>query len=271
MVTRPRDEVLPVRQPPVRRSPACHPPVPSPHALSPLRPRGEPTATPTADERALRAETDLMLAFQRSGSSTDFEALYECARGPLLMWIASLASVRSTGVEATELLQDAFVNIYRYAASFRAEGPRSFRVWSRTIAGNLVRRSRHERRRSLQDLPEGLQEPSDRRSGPALALAEDEERLSLARAWFLLLARYAAAFEQLAARDRAALHLVEVEGRSYQDACARLGVGLSNLKMILFRARRRIRAAIAQDFTAAQPAEPARRPATRSAGLRRAS
>lgn len=249
VVTRPLSEVLPVRLPKHLS------------ALQRLRQRGvelEPSAGESVDEHAARLETELMLAFQESGSSDDFEALYDQARGPLLLWIGSLASGRRGGIEPVELLQDAFVNVYRYARSFRASGSRSFRVWSRTIAGNLVRRSRFERRRSFQDMPEGLQEPTDRRPGPAMDLLEVEDRRLLERAWVLLLSRYAAAAAQLSTRDQRALHLVEVESLSYQDACAVLGVGLSNLKMILFRARRRIRAAISADFlelpVAARPA-----------------
>ena len=44
----------------------------------------------------------------------------------------------------------------------------------------------------------------------------------------------------LAQRDRRALHLVEVEGLSYQEAGRILQVGRSNMKMIVFRSRRRI-------------------------------
>jgi RNA polymerase sigma-70 factor (ECF subfamily) len=208
-----------------------------------------------------------MLAFQESGTSSDFEALYDHSRQALLAWVTSLAAGRRAGLDAAEVLQDTFVNVYRYAKSFRDHGPRSFRVWSRTIAGNLVRRGRFERRRSFQDMPAGLQEPTDRRAGPAaeLLLAEDERLLQ--RAWCLLLLRYAAAFEQLNERDRAALHLIEVEGFSYQAACRELRVGLSNLKMILFRARRRIRAAIASDFGVPLPREAAARiPSLKRAG-----
>lgn len=235
-----------------------------------LRQRGvaiDPQAGESSEEHAARIETELMLSFQASGSSDDFEALYDHARGPLLLWIASLAAGRRADLEATELLQDTFVNVYRYAGSFREQGPRSFRVWSRTIAGNLVRRSRYERRRSLQDMPEGRQEPSDVRAGPATELLEAEDQRILRQAWILLLARYAAAYEGLSERDRVALHLVEVEELCYQDACRRLGVGLSNLKMILFRARRRIRAAISADFGAPLPrAVDARTPRVRRAG-----
>jgi DNA-directed RNA polymerase specialized sigma24 family protein len=63
-------------------------------------------------------------------------------------------------------------------------------------------------------------------------------------AWAILLLQYARAWEQLGPRDRLALELIEVQGCTYAEASARLGVGLSNMKMIMFRARRRIRAAI---------------------------
>jgi RNA polymerase sigma factor (sigma-70 family) len=201
-----------------------------------------------AEDFEARIETALMVAFRDGGAAEDFEALYEYARGNLIVWISSLAAGRRAGVEATDLLQDTFVNVFRYAAGFKDQGPRSFRVWSRTIAGNLVRRARYERNRSTHDLPEGLQEPTDRRAGPAQELTDGEDRHVVARAWMLLLARYAAAYEKLSARDQLALTLIEVEGRSYQEACRELRVGLSNLKMILFRARRRIRAAIALDL-----------------------
>lgn len=215
----------------------------------------EPGESP--DATASRLETQLMLAFQESGTSDDFEALYEHARGPLLIWIASLSAGRRSSADPAELMQDTFVNIYRYAKSFRDHGPRSFRVWSRTIAGNLVRRSRFDTRRSFQAMPEGMQEPTDRSAGPDSQLLEAEDQRILHCAWALLLTRYAAAYERLTDRDRQALTLIEVDGLSYQAACRRLGVGLSNLKMVLFRARRKIRSAISADFGVPLVREPA--------------
>jgi DNA-directed RNA polymerase specialized sigma24 family protein len=66
----------------------------------------------------------------------------------------------------------------------------------------------------------------------------------------IVLVHYAEAYQQLSARDRQALDLIEVQGLSYASACRRLSVGLSNMKMILFRARRRIRARIAERLEA---------------------
>jgi RNA polymerase sigma factor (sigma-70 family) len=184
--------------------------------------RGERT-----EDFEARIETALMVAFRDGGSAEDFEALHDYARGTLLVWITSLAAGRRARLDPSELLQDTFVNVYRYASGFKDHGPRSFRVWSRTIAGNLIRRARWDRNRSLQALPEGLQEPTDRAAGPDRELLDCEERRSVARAWTILLLRYAAAYERLSPRDQRALTLVEIEGRSYQQACRELRVGLS--------------------------------------------
>ena len=110
-------------------------------------------------------------------------------------------------------------------------------------------------RRSLQDFPEGVQEPADTRAGPARLALVDEERRELSAAWKLLLLYYAAAWRELSPRDRLALELVEVEGLSYAQACERLRVGMSNMKMIMFRARKRIRARIALAMEGGEPAE----------------
>jgi RNA polymerase sigma factor (sigma-70 family) len=203
-----------------------------------------------------RIETALMALVRDGGGESAFQALYDYARGRLYLWIVGLSSRH--GPDPLEVLQDTFVNVYRYAQGFRDDEPKSFRVWSRTIAGNLVRRARANLSlgslglRSLDALPVGLQEPADRRRGPVDELAGDEESRSMLLAWTLVLLQYARAYQQLGARDRRALDLIEVQGLSYAEAGARLGVGLSNMKMIMFRSRRRIRSLIAAQFVAAR-------------------
>lgn len=204
-----------------------------------------------------RMETALMALVRDGGGESAFQALYDYARGRLFLWISGLCSRR--GPDPLEVLQDTFVNVYRYAQGFRDDEPKSFRVWSRTIAGNLVRRARaNPSLRSLDALPVGLQEPADRRGGPADELAGNEESRSMLLAWTIVLLQYAKAFETLGPRDRRALDLIEVQGLSYAEAGARLGVGLSNMKMIMFRSRRRIRSQIQAQFVAARE-RPARR------------
>ena len=56
----------------------------------------------------------------------------------------------------------------------------------------------------------------------------------------MYLVHYRKAFDQLSDRDRLAMQLVEVQGRTYKEAGEVLNVRASNMKMILFRARKRL-------------------------------
>lgn len=197
-----------------------------------------------ADLRALRLETALMALFRDTRTELAFETLYLRVRRSLLAWIVHLLAQRRQESDPAELLQDTFVNVYRYAGGFREGDGGTFRAWARTIAANVVRRARLRRGVPLSVLPEGVAEPQDDGEGPAAQVDLREQQRCLARAWLLLLLHYGRAFEQLSPRDRQALHLVEVEGLSYAEAGRRLRVGKSNMKMIMFRSRKRIRAHI---------------------------
>ena len=234
---------------------------PLPHTaavLARLRNRGVSLQLQPGETRDLgraRLETALMALFRDERDEAAFAALYEFAEAELSAWIAVLLSSagRARGaVDPAELAQDTLVNVYRYADGFRDEHPRSFRVWTHTIATNLLRRSCVRRERGAWvALPEGHSEPRDPHGSPTEELVQREDRRSVLAAWMIVLVHYAEAYQQLSPRDRAALDLIEVQGLSYATACTRLRVGLSNMKMILFRARRRIRARIAERLEAA--------------------
>ncbi|MDP6408874.1 MAG: RNA polymerase sigma factor [Planctomycetota bacterium] len=212
------------------------------------------------DHRRARLETAVMALFRDRGGDDAFEVLHALSHTTLLRSITFGLRGTAVGVDPAEVLQDTFVNIYRYAAGFRDRHAGSFRAWARTIAHNVGRQHLGRRRHgSLQSLPESLQEPADSRANPALLAAGEEERAGLRKAWVLLLLQYAAAFRDLSARDRLALTLVEVDGLSYTEACERLGVGMSNMKMIMFRARKRIRARIEGAMVRGAEAAPPRR------------
>lgn len=232
-----------------------------PSVVRRLRERGvasERLADETEDTFRERLETALMSLFRDERDNGVFQALYEVSSGALLQWLVSLGAARRSVTDLDALVQDTFVNIYRYAGGFRDDHVRSFRVWSRTIAGNVARRSRMRSRVvTLESFPDRPIEVADAHAGPVATLELVEERRSIAAAWMIVLSQYAQAYRDLAPRDRLALELIEVQGLSYADASARMHVGLSNMKMILFRARRRIRAAIGGTFTARE--EKARR------------
>lgn len=193
-----------------------------------------------------RLETALMALFRDRRGEEEFTALHELTQATVLRCILGSGVGLRGRLDAQELCQDVFVNVYRYSSGFRDEQPRSFRVWVGAIARNVVRRHLGARRRlSIHDLPDGVSEPEDPRFGPSARVSIQEERQSIAQSWGILLLHYAAAWRKLSPRDQEALHLIEVEGLSYTEACERLSVGMSNMKMIMFRARKRIRAHIA--------------------------
>jgi DNA-directed RNA polymerase specialized sigma24 family protein len=73
----------------------------------------------------------------------------------------------------------------------------------------------------------------------------------------------------LSEREQRALHLVEVEETRYREAARELGIKLENLKMVIFRARRKIHRSMRRVFDGLSPdCRPARDPAARAEGIR---
>ena len=185
--------------------------------------------------------SQLMALFRESRDAEAFEALHAFTQTSVYEWVLGLLRGSNGSLDAKEIMQDAYINVYRYAGSFRSDHDGSFRVWVRTIAGNLVRRAYSRRpTRRFEDMPEGFQEPADPKLGPDGLAQVGEEQGHLRHAWMLMMVHYQAAFEQLSSRDQYAMHLVEVQGMSYREAGVELGVRQSNMKMILFRARKRL-------------------------------
>lgn len=197
-----------------------------------------------AEARAEARETEWMVAFRDGREAAAFEALYRSSRGAILGWIQHLLAVRRQNGDPLELLQDTFVNVYRYAGGFRTSAGEGFRGWARTIAANVVRRAQRRRALQFSSLGEGGFDPADSRSDPERHVESREQAIEMGRAWTLVLLHYAQAYTLLSARDQRALHLVEVEGCSYEESARTLEVGASNMKMIIFRARKRLRAHI---------------------------
>src|SRR5690349_92318 len=181
-----------------------------------------------------RIDTAVMALFRDTRDGEFFEALYSRTGGAVHEWLRRLLAQQRCGLDPQELLQDTFVNVYKYSSRFRDERPESFRVWIRTIASNVLRRARSQMpRRGDSTVSEKLREPEARHAEPARRLDEEEERRRLAFVWILFLEHYLRAYGALSPRDREALALVEVDGLSYAKAGARLAVGPSNMKMIM--------------------------------------
>jgi len=200
-----------------------------------------------------RLGTELMALYRDTRGRPAYEALYAVTSTSVLAWIRRMARTLRSAHDPIELLQDTFVNVYRYPRSFRSDHAGSFRVWVRTIGANVVKRAAGGRPSlSLSALPDGCQEPADLRTGPAGIAIVHEEYDELKGTWSLFLACYLQAWSELSDRDRHALRLIDVYGQSYAEASAILCVGSSNMKMIMFRARRRLLARLRRLLGAAE-------------------
>ena len=152
--------------------------------------------------------------------------------------------------QAEDLVQDTLVRAYERRGSFRAEG--NLRGWLLSILHNtfIDHRRRHVAEFRRLEQAASLVETA--------APPEQESRVRLQQVQ--------SAFMSLPDEQRAALHLVAIEGLSYQEAANALKIPVGTLMSRLGRARATLRGFEAGPG-AAQPSE-AKRPGLRIIGGR---
>jgi RNA polymerase sigma-70 factor (ECF subfamily) len=206
---------------------------------------GEPSFTvgalATARQREDVVLTTLMAAFQQSGDGDVFALLYE-VYAPELQAAARRLVGRPAVVEADDAVQEAFLNMARYPKGFVPDRADALRRWSYRILRNGFFSLAKRHGRQPGELPEAVDEWfADERAASPLQCAERAEAATACRrAYVLYLARYAAAFAELREKDRTLLTLAEVDGVSYREIAARLGLTVAGVKVGVFRARKRI-------------------------------
>jgi Sigma-70, region 4 len=104
-------------------------------------------------------------------------------------------------------------------------------------------------------------QPEERGVNPLGGVIERESNKECGRVYLTYLHLYLEFYAMLSSRERKAIHMVEVEERSYREAADRLGIKLENLKMVIFRARRKIHRSMRRVFDGLPPdCRPAREP-----------
>ncbi|MFY9344652.1 MAG: sigma-70 family RNA polymerase sigma factor [Planctomycetota bacterium] len=188
--------------------------------------------------------TSLMDLFRRTGDREVFDCLVKWAGPQLHARVRSRLRGLGAAIDAQEVLQDTFVNIYRYPDRFLASRPGAFAAWSSTIVDNAIRRQLRCRKHGVElalHSPDALQEHADAAMREPSLLAQDhEEGHAAAVAFGLVLQCYLAAFRTLTDREQFVLQMVEVRGLRYAELAGHLAVRPEALKMIVFRARKRI-------------------------------
>ena len=159
------------------------------------------------------------LSDSRADAERSFEQLYRGHRNDVYR-----AALRALGnsEDAEDVTQAAFVDAYR--AVLRGTRPQAPRAWLLTIAENV------RRRRFRTSLRRPREEPLDADA----ALAAEE---SHAQASSLL-----EALATLTTEQREAFLLREITGLSYDEIAQQMGSTVASVQMLLFRARRTLRA-----------------------------
>jgi RNA polymerase sigma-70 factor (ECF subfamily) len=157
---------------------------------------------------------------QRLRTDRSFERIYRRHVGDVYRYALA---VLHHPADAEDVTQTTFMNAYR--AYERGERPRNAQNWLITIAHNVCRQRFRQAQRRPEEVAydDGIGDvvPEDER-GPS---AEDIQR----------------ALGHLAFNQRAALVMRELEGRSYNEIAEILGLSVSAVETLLFRARRALR------------------------------
>jgi RNA polymerase sigma-70 factor, ECF subfamily len=202
----------------------------------------------TVDVPLLEDPDAELLAGLRRGEEAAFMALVD-RYGPMMLRVA-LGHVRSRAV-AEEVVQEAWLGVLNSLPRF--EGRALLRTWLLRI---LVNRARTRGAREARSLPfsafdepavdpERFQGADGRHPGGWAAFPTDwaslpEERL-LAREAVMLID---GAIRELPARQQEVIVLRDVEGWSAEEVCEALELSQANQRVLLHRARSRVRGAL---------------------------
>ena len=208
--------------------------------------------------------TRLMEAFRRRQTRACIGLLFELNSHHLLAQVASCLRRYSSRSDPGDVLQEVFCNVYRYPHRFNCAREDAFRVWSAMIVRNTVlKHLRSQGRAGRMEVPfEDLSDqPESSPVNPLKGAIERESEGVCSRVFITYLHLYLEFYSMLSPRERRAIHLVEVEDCSYREAARELGIKLENLKMVIFRARRKIHRAMRRVFDGLPPdCRPAREP-----------
>ncbi len=178
---------------------------------------------PTTDEDLITRSAE--------GDRRAFSELVE-RHAPAMLRLAS--AVTGSPATAEDAVQQAFLNAYRNAASFRGEA--SVRTWLLTIGRHAAHRLR------VQDSRQDRVEESLMQLGLDAGWAsEDPEAMAIAAEHRVALR---SAMSRLSSEDQEVLVLRDFDGLSGSEAAEVLGIGERALKSRLHRARLRLAASL---------------------------
>jgi RNA polymerase sigma-70 factor, ECF subfamily len=210
---------------------------------------------------AVPADEAALVAALRRGDEAAFVRLVEAMHGSMLRLAMIHVADRAT---AEEVVQDAWLGVLRQLDRF--EGRSSLKTWILRITGNRAKTRAMRERRTLPfsalpggdaDADEPVVEPdrflpaghrwAGHWASPPASWREVPEELLLSRETMREVGR---AVERLPPAQRAVLVLRDVEGLSAAEACRLLELSEGNQRVLLHRARSKVRAALERHLDA---------------------
>jgi len=174
---------------------------------------------------------DVLTLIERAqrGDREAFAALVEPLRAKLLARIEErMGTTLRSQTDAEDVLQETHLRALRSIASFRLQGPESFRLWLEGIAGHfLLDSGRKASRRKTLEIPRDPHAPG---VSPSRAMRRDERFERLRRS-----------IARLSPEHREVIHLARIEGLRIQEIAERTGRTPSAVKNIVFKAMQKLR------------------------------
>ena len=185
---------------------------------------------------------DLALVEQaKAGDGEAFRSLV--VRHQRKVYAVALGIVKDPD-QAWDVAQEAFVRVHQHLREFK--GDSAFSTWIFRIASHLAIDSVRKERRSQKDDIDDLREVDLGGAGEGIlstALGQDPRENALRKE---LAGQLTEALAGLPVIHREILVLREVEGLSYEELAARLGIQKGTVMSRLFHARKKMQAALAE-------------------------
>lgn len=159
-----------------------------------------------------------------------FSSLY--SRASRALW-SYVYRVTGNAADADDIVQEAFLRLLRAEPELGSRRPSGLRDeedrrrYLYRVASNLVVDRWRTRKRQREDERGAATDDVGTVAGGLQASGQDRD--------------VAKTFAELTSRERALLWLAYVEGESHEEIAASLGLGRRSIKVLLFRARRRLR------------------------------
>ena len=160
------------------------------------------------------------------GETECFSVLIDRYSRPLYSLIVQIVGCPE---DAEELLQDVFLKAFRNLSSYKGEC--RFSTWIYRIAYNTAISATRKKKQEFFYIEENMiNNVPDEKANEVIAMTDDEEQIS----------RLGKAVDQLNGEEKALITLFYYEEKSMEDISEILKMTVSNVKVKLFRTRKKI-------------------------------